>query len=63
MTNTNDEQNRNLEREATRTSYIRLTNEQKEQLSSIFGNDLIDRLETIQVEQIAGYLKFNLMVN
>lgn len=42
---------------------IRLTEEQRKELAQVFGKDILSRLEAIEVEQIAGYLKASAVLN
>lgn len=42
---------------------IKLTQEQIAQLTGVFGTEIVTRLETIEIEQLAGYLRANAKVN
>ena len=42
---------------------LALTSEQKSELEKVFGSDVVDRLDHIEIEQIAGFLKANAAVN
>jgi hypothetical protein len=42
---------------------IVLTEEQSKQLASVFGDEIVSRIESIEIEKLAGYLKANASVN
>ncbi|WP_157262205.1 hypothetical protein [Pedobacter sp. PACM 27299] len=42
---------------------IVLTAEQIAQLSTVFGEEIVSRIESIEIEKLAGYLKANASVN
>lgn len=42
---------------------VKLTEDQKKQLAAVFGEDVAKRLQHIQVEKIAEYLKAELRLN
>jgi len=55
--------NQNQPNQEIQKAQITLTEEQKNQLTKVFGKEIIDKLEAIEIEQIAGYLKANAHVN
>ena len=42
---------------------LHLTEEQKAELARVFGDEIINRVRSIRVEQIAGYLKTEMRRN
>jgi len=42
---------------------IILTEEQIKQLATVFGEDIVSRIDSIEIEKLAGYLKANASVN
>jgi len=58
MTRDNDKTDKTV-----RSAHLQLTEEQKKQLEEIFGSEMIARLERIQLEQVAGFLKADMIFN
>lgn len=46
-----------------RVKHLRLTDEQKKILAESFEPEVIERLEAIQVSQVAGFVKMDVVLN
>lgn len=47
----------------TKSATLKLTDEQKTELAATFGQEIIGRLDHIELDQIAGFLKANMVIN
>ncbi len=42
---------------------LKLTDEQKQELAKAFGDDIVKRLDSIDLQQIEGFVKADMVVN